>query len=101
MKIILLILVTFIMVGTLLPYINESFGGGEYDTQQNINTTAMIDGVLDKDGESVKTTQILKSIGLMFFWTFGALPFFIDLFFIILRTLLVLVIYRQIRSGAG
>jgi hypothetical protein len=37
----------------------------------------------------------------MFVWTFGALPLFLELFFLIIRIILGILIYRQIRSGAG
>jgi hypothetical protein len=62
----------------------------------------MITSIQDKEtDEEVSGLDVLSSVGLMFFWTFGALPMFLDLFFVIMRVMLVIVIYRQIRSGAG
>ena len=101
LRILLLIISIFFLVGVTLPFINDSFGEAGATSGQEINQTDLISSITEKEDENVKGTDVLKSVGLMFFWTFGALPVYLDLFFSILRILLVIVIYRQIRSGAG
>jgi hypothetical protein len=97
---ILLITSMFVIIGSVLPFITDEFGGN-VDENRNFNITEMQTAVSGKDEDSVKTSDVMKSIGLMFVWTFGALPLFLELFFLIIRIILGILIYRQIRSGAG
>jgi len=94
------LLILFIGLGWALPYINQSLGE-EYTGSQGFNESQMYEGIVGKDETNINTVDIFASILKMFFWTFGALPILIDLFFVVLRILLIILVYRQIRSGGG
>jgi|SRR3972149_6847938 len=93
------IVMIFIAVGASLPFVNAEFGDSSTDFNTEDLQTDLNDQITDVT--SVSTTTVLFSIGKMFFWTFGSLPLFLELFFTVFRILLALLLYRQIRSGAG
>lgn len=81
------LIILFIVVGGLLPFVQSAF---EVDV-----VTQNLEGIEDDIGEGAGTTnvitlgRVLASVTKMFFWTFGDLPFWLDLFFLLLRILLV------------
>lgn len=92
------IVLVFVLIGIVMPYINDSFGSSENE----FNTGQFDDNIDDEtDFTSLSATKILLSVASMFFWTFGSLPFWLDGIFIVARVMLGLLIYRQVRSGGG
>ncbi len=92
------IILIFFMLGILLPFVNSGFA----QTSQDFNTGDLETGLDDETNfTKVSSITILSSIGKMFFWTFGTLPFWLDGIFVVFRAMLALLIYRQIRSGGG
>lgn len=88
----------FLMLGVLLPYVTSAFG----DTTTTINTDDLASGIDEEtDLTSVTALTLVKSVAGMFFWTFGALPFWLDAILLVFRISLGLLIYRQVRSGGG
>ncbi len=92
------IVLIFIMLGILLPFINQSFSQAETSFDVNALESSLDD---ETNFTKIKSVTILSSIGKMFVWTFGNLPFWLDGIFVVFRLMLALLIYRQIRSGAG
>lgn len=89
----------FIIIGTVMPFINASFGSQVNEVD--------VDGMADSVGQGVELSgdvnafQVFSSIMLMFFWTFGALPFWLDMIFIIFRVVLGMTVARNIWIGGG
>ena len=116
------IIIIFVLVGATLPFINEAFSSefinnNNYSLDVNIiggiageNATACVPTFLLGSyqiwckevprNEATTTIEVLLSVGKMFFWTFGALPLWLDLIFIIFRVTLAIVFARIIR-GVG
>ena len=91
MTIIFGIILLFVAIGVISPYINAEFGS---DMIENGD-------VLDAD-DSVNGTDVMLSVAGMFFWTFGTIPAWLDgLLFVPLRILLYLIIARNIWIGGG
>lgn len=87
------LLFIFIGVGLILPFITNEFQGTETVQVGNIP-----EGIIDEDIQDVSGVgagDILKSIGKMFFWTFGELPFWLDGIFLVLRVLLLFILVRN------
>ena len=90
----------FILTGALLPYVYDSF-----DEPNTIN--ADVDGLYNdvssesENVSSVNAVQILLSVISMFFWSFGALPFWVELIYIIMRIIFWITIARNIWVGGG
>ncbi len=95
----------FLFLGVLLPIIQADFGV----TVISNNEQAIIQDIQEQNFEeqtsaftsSPSAFKIIKSVFLMFFFTFGQLPLVIDLFFIVLRIILALTIARNIWIGGG
>lgn len=90
------IIVFFFAVGLILPFINQEFGNSStYNTQ----------GIEDLSGQEAQSSEanalsVLLSIFSMFFWTFGALPQWMDLLiFSPLRIILAVIFYDKIRGN--
>ena len=99
------IVIIFMMIGTALPYINDSLSDA-YPTNSTSNNYNSIYEAENPSNLNVATGtismfSIVVSVFSMFFWTFGALPMWLDLFFVFLRLMLALLVYRLIRSGSG
>ncbi len=97
--------ILFIFLGTavILPFVNTEFGisSPDYSTS-NVESEFINEDF--SDVSSVSTGEILKSLGKMFFWTFGDLPFWLDLIFIVLRIILLFILIRTFTpfiSGGG
>ena len=106
----------FIVIGVLLPFVNDAFSvqdsvssvdqfesriGDDVKNVRNNESVTGILGTFSAGAQGVSFLKIFFSVALMFFWTFGALPFWIDMIFLILRTILVLIIARNIWIGGG
>ena len=91
------IMFLFIAVGIFLPIVNEAVGNAD-STLNDAN----FDDEIDTDDLTVASAwNIFLSVLSMFFWTFGALPFWLDAIFMILRVTLVMTIARNIWIGGG
>lgn len=100
MTLIFPILFLFIILGIILPFVNQSFN--TTSGVQNVNKLSSDTNSQVVSTTSIGTFTILLSIGKMFLWTFGDINTIIDgIFFVPLRLMLALLLYRQIRSGAG
>ena len=120
------LIIFFIAMGVLMPFIHdafsntvtitnielletESFNAGEQANNSQADcywlflpgrpTLICPEAVAD---ETVNAINIITSILKMFIWTFGQVPFFIDLLLLEpLRILGYFLTYRALRSGAG
>lgn len=83
-----LIISIFIFLGVITPYINAEFGS---DTQ--IDASDFEDTISQGD---VSATDVALSIFSMFFWTFGALPWYIDMVLLVFRIMLAYLIWEAV-----
>jgi divalent metal cation (Fe/Co/Zn/Cd) transporter len=94
------IIILFVSVGALLPMVRADFGLAD-DT--NYSTSSMVNKMADAQNHPLTGIWIaIMSIFSMFFWTFGAIHWLLDLVvFVPLRLALgFLVIRNLIGSGA-
>ena len=93
------IILFFFLVGAITPFMNASFT--DLDIPEN-QPTGIIGDIDEDDLTSTKAYKVIKSLFKIFFWSFGALPTWIEwIIFIPLRILLVLIIARNIWIGGG
>lgn len=88
------IMSVFLIIGTMLPFIQADFGDDIIVNQgQNLE-----DEVGQKSGQltSVSALDIVVSIIKMFTWTFGDLPFWLDIVFVIFRLALVAILIQYL-----
>jgi len=117
------IVIFFISCGVFLPYVNEAFGTfsdtpNYADLLKSTTRTASTNSTIcvpvyfagfyrticstSEENQEITGWDIIASVGKMFFWTFGQIPFFIDLIiFVPLRIVLGFLFYMAIRSGGG
>ncbi len=110
------IIAIFLIVGTFLPFVNESFGIPPSETAcfqiealedelanstQSVPKKSIFDIVGTRRTGSVGIFDVMGSIVKMFFWTCGSLPFWLDLFFLLIRIVLYLTIARNLWIGGG
>jgi hypothetical protein len=93
------IVTIFIFLGVLLPYVNAEFGVSS--DNMNIDNIEKTVGEDIKDSSFITIFSVLFSVLKMFFWTFGALPFWLDMIFIVFRVILGLTIARNVWVGGG
>ena len=91
--IVFIILFIFIGVGIIIPFVNSEFNvnSSTFDTKNVANE--LIDEDL-QDVSGVGAGDILKSVGKIFFWTFGDLPFWLDAIFVVLRIMLLSILIK-------
>lgn len=89
-------IITFIFVGlgTILPFVNSEFPS-DLDTFDTQNVADELIEEQFSDVSSVGAGDIIKSVGKMFFWTFGDLPFWLDAIFLVIRILLLFILIRN------
>ncbi len=89
-----ILLSIFIGVGIIIPFVNSEFQtvSPTFDTDKR-GTELIVEDLTDVS--SVGAGDILKSIGKMFFWTFGDLPFWLDAIFLVLRLILLALLIRN------
>src|SRR3972149_3465163 len=101
-----------IMTGIIFIIVAGAFVTALYSTEINqqsnsLNTASLQEGVevgIDNDGETDITDigdSVLKSFIKILFWRFELIPLWLDLIFKILEVIFAVLLYRQIRSGAG
>lgn len=95
------IIVFLLGLGFVLPFIQQAFSTSStsYSTT-DIRNTGLDD---ETDYTSISSVNVLSSIGKMFSWNFNTIiPTWLEVcFFLPLRLVLALLLYRQIRSGGG
>ena len=90
----IMIVAILLVAGTLVPFVNSEFA----TTGANFSTSQVETQLLDEDIEdisSVKPLDVLKSIGKMFFWTFGDVPLALDLILLVLRIALLIILINK------
>ena len=95
-----IIILIFFGVGLIIPFVNQEFG----TTSGTFNTGAVGDQLINQDlqdSTSISAFDLLKSIGKMFFWTFGDIPFWLDAIFLVLRILLVFILIKNFTPFLG
>lgn len=93
MKFLIQIVCIFVIVGLFLPFIHEAL-------EQPVSNYDLSTYDDQPDLADIITGNVFLSVLSMFFWTFGALPFFLDGFFVLLRIILVIIGIRVFR-GVG
>lgn len=81
----------FIGLGVTLPFINATFS----DTTTTTNT----EGLESATGQDVTVLGIIGSIAGMFFWTFGTLHPVIDAFFVVVRIVFYVILFKVLRGS--
>ena len=84
----------FVGIGIILPFINSEFG----ENTTTFTTGKLADDLINEKQENVSSIgagDILVSVGKMFFWTFGDLPFWMDAIFLVLRILFLVILIRN------
>jgi len=99
------IVLFFVVLGTVLPFIQQDFSQDVIDLDvKGIQTDSgqSVEGVNSIGGAIVVTSTILFSIITMFFWTFGAIPVIIDLLlFVPIRIVFVVLLFKLVRGVGG
>lgn len=84
----------FILAGIMLPFINDAF-----DTNSVvINTQGLETTVGESSPSDTSLVGVVTSVFLMFFWTFGALPFWLDAVFLIFRVMFAVALFGKLRG---
>ena len=94
--------ILFIFIGTaiFIVFIDSEFG----TTSSKFDIDNVQDEFIDEtftDTSDISTGNILKSIGKMFFWTFGDLPFWLDMIFVVIRIILLFILIRNFTPFLG
>jgi hypothetical protein len=92
------IICILVAVGVILPFVNSAFG--QPSTSVNIDAVEH-DALVQSQNGALSMWTVFKSVLLMSVWTFGALPWWLDLFFVVLRITLYLTVARNIWVGGG
>jgi hypothetical protein len=94
--IIVAVVAMFILIGAFLPYIRQDFD----DHSQGNYSVSQFSANLAVEGRGTIATALttIWSITSMFFWTFGNLPFFVDLLMMIPRVFLMIAIISRLRG---
>lgn len=91
------IVTVFALLGFILPFLNADF-------DQNYNDYSL-DSIENNIGDSERSTvgifDVILSVFTIFFWTFGALPIWLDLILTIFRIILAITIARNVWIGGG
>ncbi len=106
------IIAVFLLVGVFLPILQDGYGVLDPDVNDVDEVTAGLTNATLQLGEkssavavasigSLTFFDIAKSIIKMFSWTFGALPTWLDLIFLVFRFVLLFLLVRLVRSGGG
>lgn len=86
----------FLSLAVIMPFINEGFS----QTTTSISTDGLESAVGQED-KGVSASDIFASIFKMFFWSFGAFNWVIELILTIFRLTLAWLIIRIIRGVGG
>lgn len=93
------ILLVFVLLGTLLPFIHDEFEGSSGISDSDIEDVTRDFGDEDED---LSFTDVIASIFSMFFWTFGSVWWVLDLLVLTpMRVVLVVMLVRWTWFGGG
>ena len=102
------IIILFVAVGALLPGFQKEFGqevGQDWRSDTDNIHNEQVSGIQDDTGwlgVAPSVFSVIKSIASMFIWTFGGLPWWLDLFlFVPLRLIAFGIVARNIWIGGG
>lgn len=87
----------FLLIGAALPFMESAYSvdqAADYDS-------GVVSDNIGQAASDVSPFDVLSSVFLMFFWTFGALPLFLELVFTVFRIILVVTIARNIWQSGG
>lgn len=99
-SIVFLVVIIFVFTGTLLPYVNDAVD----QEQTGFSADNIIDDIDENDADfsgftgTTNAWRIIVSVFSMFFWTFGSLPFWLDMCFVPLRIVLAVSIAKMVRG---
>lgn len=93
----------FIMFATalILPFVQVDFDVGATENNATGLYSPESTTNINVASATISWFQVLVSLTKMFFWYFGNLPLWLNTFFIALKIIFYVLIYRQIRSGGG
>ncbi len=93
------IIIAFVALGAILPFINEAFNQQDIDfNAQNVE----FQGGQNLFSNTVTVLGVITSVVTMFFWTFGAIPAIIDLVvFTPIRIMFAILLYKLILRVGG
>ena len=93
------IIIFFVLIGVIAPYLNAEFNS----ELAELDPTILESGIDPDDARStVGAFNVIGSVFAMFFWTFGIIPVWFDLIiFLPLRITLALIVARNIWIGGG
>jgi hypothetical protein len=97
------------IVAVILPFLQRDLiSGSDYGTGIGTEINENNPYVINASKVDVNTASsiismgtIIVSVGKMLFWYYGTLPLGLELFFVFIKIIGWLLIYRQIRSGGG
>ncbi len=85
----------FILLGIFLPFIQADL---DASTQNTVNTDGLVE-LSETSSTEVGVFDIIAGILLVFTWTFGILPFWLDGVLLIFRVALAYMIVRTVRGA--
>ena len=100
----------FLLLGVMIPFIQTGFDqtvttnnvdAFEDSVGQGVEDSQDLSGLSVLTGDVPSIFQVIKSALLMFFWTFGAVPFWMDTIFLILRFTFWITLARNVWIGGG
>ena len=96
------IIITFIVLGTVLPYIHQAFGSSAYNTV-NVAGVKTEAGTGTGSIAAITLGTVLFSVLKMFFWTFGLVSAWVELVILMpMRIALAIIAVRNFPViGAG
>jgi hypothetical protein len=90
----------FVVLGGILPFVQSAFDEDTITTDVNKTRISLEEDIEELD--SVNFLEVFFSIVTMFLWTFGGVPWFIDLaFFEPIRIVFYFILARYVRGGGG
>ena len=87
------VLTIFLLTGFVSPYLHSAYG----ESVTTINTDGL-ETDIGQGNVTVTVGAVVLSLASMFFWTFGLIPVWLDLIFIVLRIILYVIVYDKIRG---
>lgn len=85
------------ILGTVLPFIQASFNTAVVDNPADTFQSNLDNQI--KDASVVTFTDVIVSVVSIYFWTFGALPIFIDVLLTIVRVGIAWLFIRILRGN--
>lgn len=96
---IIFIVILFVALGFVLPFVNNAFGESYTGTSSDVIKDKMSGSTVDPTDASIGFGDIFLSMVTIFFWTFGGVPTWLDIMlFIPLRIMLLILLYNKARG---